>query len=196
MGLALRIKSSHKSHHHCDPQPKVQQCDQKANVDSCQHKKKSKFDLFMGVLEKISAVALGAFSAYVSWKLFVPFFFAGVAIGIYSYLRDKNSCQHSHPVSSCAHGFLEQLTGVKLPAPISLAANVAVTICHIDHHGIVFVPIVGISLGAWVGKAASHYGVLMHKKISVHLANRKPLSLKISKPNFSKCFHLPQRVMA
>lgn len=137
-------------------------------TEGCHQKEKSKFDILINVIEKISAIALGVFSAYVNWKLFVPYFFVGVCIGIYSYTQDNASCSRPHPVSSCAHGLLEQLTGVKLPPVISLVANIAITVCHIDHHSTVFVPIIGISLGAWLGKTASHYGDLYYKKINWH----------------------------
>lgn len=123
----------------------------------CHNKEKPSSNLFMNVLEKISAIALGIFSAFTSLELFIPFFFVGVCIGFYSYMQEKESCEHSHPVSSCANGFLEQLTGVKLPPIISLAANIAVTICHIDHHATVFVPVVGISVGTWIGKTITPF---------------------------------------
>lgn len=133
---------------------------------NCSHDHKiSKFDSLVGVIEKISAIALGVFSAYTSRKLFVPYFFVGFCIGIYSNSQNNNSCDHSSPVSSCAHGLLEQLTGVKLPKIVSLAANIAATVCHIDHHETVFVPITGISLGAWAGKIALQCGDLVYKKI-------------------------------
>ncbi len=134
-----------------------------------QYEVKSRTDLLMSAIEKVSALALGIFSAYVSLELFVPFFIASISIGIYSYMNDKQSCEHNHAGSSCAHGLLEQLTGVKLPPIISLAANIAVTVCHIDHHAIVFVPIIASSLGAWLGKTASNYASLMNKEINVHL---------------------------
>lgn len=126
----------------------------------------------INIIEKISAIALGAFSLYTNRQLFVPFFLAGVCIGIYSYTKDKKSCHKYHPVSSCAHGLLEELTGVKLPSIISTIANIAVTVCHIDHHATVFVPIVGVSLGNWIGKTASHDGVIAYKKITAHLCHR------------------------
>lgn len=139
-------------------------------------KKRSKADLLINIIEKISAVVLGVFSAYTCWKLFVPFFFLGCGIGIYTFIKAKKSCDHSHPVSACANGFLEQLTGVKLPKIASLAANIAVTICHIDHHAVVFVPVVGVSLGAWIGKTSSHYGILLYKKINVYYNSKYSLS--------------------
>lgn len=139
-----------------------------AHSPSCSHQQvQSQFDVFIHIVEKISAVALGVFSAYICLELFVPYFFAGVCIGIYSYIQNEKACDHAHAGSSCAYGLLEQLTGVKLPRIVSLIANVAVTVCHIDHHATVFVPITGVSLGAWLGKTASHYGDLAHRKMSV-----------------------------
>lgn len=127
-------------------------CCQTNNGTVGNQKKKSNYHKVMGALEKISAIALGALSAYINWQLYVPFFAVGVAIGIYSYFKDKKACPLRRPGSSCTQGLLEQLTGVKLPAPVGLAVNIAVTVCHLDHHSSVFVPIVGVSLGAWAGK--------------------------------------------
>lgn len=143
-----------------------QNCGDKAlKSEKCTQTKHSRFDPFIRTLEKVSAVALGIFSSCISLELFLPFFFFGMIIGVYTYFQNKHDCSHRHPISSCAHGFLEQLTGVRLPAPFSLAANIAVMICHIDHHAAVFVPIVGFSLGSWAGESACHYGALIHKKI-------------------------------
>lgn len=128
-----------------------------SHTDSCCSSKKS--PCFV-VAERITAIALGIFSAYVNIKLFLPAFLIGMTIGAYSHITNARNSG-----SSCTNGLLEQLTGVKLPAPISLAANVAVTICHIDHHASVFVPIIGVSLGAWAGKNASYYGSLAYKNI-------------------------------
>ena len=172
-----------------NPTPHISQTCSHSKVEGCHHQKKSKFAVFINVIEKISAFALGVFAAYVSWILFVPFFFVGVCIGVYSYIQDKSSHGHGHLASSCAHGLLEQLTGVKLPPVVSLAANIAVTVCHIDHHATVFFPIIGVSLGAWIGKTAAHYGHLAYKKFSrPHV--RKDFSLnpalfKINYPGFS-----------
>lgn len=134
-----------------------------AGEERCQNRK-SKFNMLIKIMEKISAIAIGIFSAYVNWKLFVSFFFAGVCIELYNHIQGGASCDHPRPVSSCAHGLLEQQTGINLPPLISLAANVAITICHIDHHETVFVPITGISLGMWVEKTVSHCVNVAYKK--------------------------------
>jgi hypothetical protein len=164
------INMSLKVHNHTAPDA--------CHSHSCHPKKnKSTFDKVMNIAEKISAVALGIFAASVSFKLFLPFFFVGVGIGAYNYAQNKHSHNNASGVSPCAQGFLEGLTGVKLPAPVSLATNIAVTVCHIDHHGSVFVPIVGISVGAWAGKNAFHYGSIACKKINAVLVN-KPVTFE------------------
>jgi len=132
------------------------------------NKKKALYNKTMYVLEKISAVALGALSFYINWPLFVQFFAAGVAIGIYSGIKEQNKGGAVRPSASCTQGLLEQLTGVRLPAPVGLAVNVAVTVCHLDHHAKVFVPIVGISLGAWAGKCAAPLWKRVKKHHSSH----------------------------
>jgi hypothetical protein len=111
-------------------------------------------DRFIQILEKISAVALGALAFYASFELFVSFFVAGAGLGIFQSLyADPEDRIVSHRSISCSQGLLEQLTGAKLPPIVSLAANLAVTWCHIDHHTAVFVPIIGLGLGAWAGQS-------------------------------------------
>ena len=107
------------------------------------------------LLEKVTAVALGVFCAYASMELFLPFFLAGMAIGLYQHFTSEGVRAGPTGITSCSQGFLEQLTGVKLPPLVSLVANVGVTWCHIDHHTAIFVPIVGVSLGAWSGQAVA-----------------------------------------
>lgn len=122
------------------------------------HHHPSTSDQLFHLLEKVTAIALGVFCAYASMELFLPFFFAGVAIGLYQHLSSNVLEEAPAGISSCSQGFLEQLTGVRLPPLISLVANVAVIWCHIDHHTAIFVPIVGISLGAWSGQAVGKLG--------------------------------------
>lgn len=145
------------------------------------HNQTSKISsIVMNALEKISAIALAVFSALTNMPLFIPFFFAGVSVGIYNYIEEKYNdekkhyCEEehkSHHSSSGCGGFLEQLTGVKLPAPLSLVANIGITICHIDHHDTIFVPIVALSVGTWAGQSACAGGDRLYqscKKLSAH----------------------------
>ncbi|MBM3207965.1 MAG: hypothetical protein FJZ57_05095 [Chlamydiae bacterium] len=111
----------------------------------------STFDKVMSAAEKVSVLALGILSAMADIKLFIPFFLCGLGYGIYSAINNENAGPHQS-ASACSQGFLEQITGIRLPRPVSLIANVAITACHIDHHSSVFVPITALSFGAWVGK--------------------------------------------
>lgn len=118
-------------------------------------KKISRMDKVIAVLEKVSLVAIGIFSAMTAIKLFVPSFALGLVIGLWD---GTKSCEkpHSHQDHAlCAHGFMEHLTGVKLPKPLALAANVAILVAHVDHHAPVFVPIVGVTMGIWAGRATA-----------------------------------------
>jgi hypothetical protein len=122
---------------------------------SCQE---SSYDRLFYILEKVSAVALGIFSAYVCYELFLAFFALGTAVGVYQYFySDASDRIAKHKASSCSQNLLEQLTGVKLPALASLIANLGITWCHIDCHSKVFVPIIGFSLGAAAGQTVFQY---------------------------------------
>ena len=131
------------------------------------HDHHSKNQIFMNVMEKASAIGLGIFAAYTNMNLFLPSFAFGVTLGIYSFFDAKNNCDEGHSVSGCSHDLLESITKVKLPRIILLIASVATLVCHIDHHESVFVPIVGIFIGAWVGKMVSEGGSSLYRKYSV-----------------------------
>lgn len=128
----------------------------------------------MEILEKISLVALAAFAAYTSPKLFLPFFGVGVILGIYLHWDKKVKHHHNHEHEEgggCSQGFLEQLTGVKLPPPLGLAANIGITICHIDHHGTVFVPLTGLNAGLWAGKLLGEYIPMSYRRVVEWITN-------------------------
>lgn len=118
---------------------------------------KTHFDSLLPIIEKITAIGLGVFSAFTSFSSFVPFFIGGACLGIYGHMQNKDARNITNHSSSCAYGLIEQLTQVSLPPVVSLAANVAMTVCHIDHHAEVFVPIIALSLGAWAGKMTAYY---------------------------------------
>lgn len=119
---------------------------------------------FLKVLEKVCAIALGAFAALLSLKLFVPFFLIGVGIGAYDYFKGDRTAHHhhdhAHAASGCSYGLVEQLTGVRLPVVVSLIANMAMTLAHMEHHVEVFVPVIATTLGAWAGESLMHAGSL------------------------------------
>lgn len=118
--------------------------------DEKRHDKRS----FMIVLERISAVAAGAFAVYVKWKLFAPYFIVGVVLGVGGYFKYGNLKQECHSISGCASDTLEGMTGVKLPPIVGLVSAMAVWISHIDHHQKIFVPITAVTIGYWLGRAA------------------------------------------
>lgn len=136
----------------------------------CSKNESPKCSILMTIAERVSAVALGALSLSLNRALFTAYFIVGFGIGVFQHVRHIGVAAHVH-AGSCANSLLEQLTGVKLPAPISLMTNLAVTIAHIEHHSDIFVPIIGISLGAWAGQKACHYGSLLSKKIEVLPSN-------------------------
>lgn len=134
-------------------------------------KSPSKYVVVIVVVEKICIVALGVFSAYKKVWLFTPYFIAGVALGTYQHFNGHGLDNNKHGGSACSQGFLEQITGVHLPVPISLAINVAITICHIDHHSKVFVPVIGLTVGVWSGHLISECGQLAFRKIQEYRNN-------------------------
>lgn len=113
----------------------------------CDHNKPHPYTtMFM----KVTAIALGAFAAYVEWKLFVASILVGIPLGFFWAIKG-----HHCPQASCS-GVIDNLTQTQLPPVINVIFGAAITICHLDHHPTVFVPLVGLSLGAWVGTFAQH----------------------------------------
>jgi hypothetical protein len=123
-----------------------------------EHRHESVSDRVLYILEKVTAVALAVFCAYACMELFLPFFLVGMAVGLYQHISAQGQLEGPTGAASCSQGFLEQLTGVRLPRLVSLIANVGVTWCHIDHHTTIFVPVVAVSVGAWVGQATGRLG--------------------------------------
>lgn len=122
------------------------------------------------VLEKVSAVALLAFAAYTAFLLTSAFFVLGFSFGVYKNLTSETRSINGGG-AACSQGFLEQITGIKLPPALSLAVNVATTICHIEEHSTVFAPIVGFLVGASAGNYTAYYGALAYKKIELIYKN-------------------------
>lgn len=142
-------------------------CAVKPKETSFYHKHKESIDKLVKLLEIVSAVALAAFAFYTSWQLFLPFFLVGAAIGVYGFYQNQKHNTKSNS-ASCSQGFLEQLTGVKLPRPVSILANVGVTVAHMSHHANVFVPMGAVIFGSWAGQRSCEYAQLAYRKIKKH----------------------------
>lgn len=112
--------------------------------------------------DKVAAFAfaiLGAFSAHTSPKNFTAFFIAGTAFGICSYFNNEKNKEklHKHESSACVDGFFSEISGVKLPGGLLVALNFFITLCHIDHHATVYVPVAGLYCGAFAGKTFTQW---------------------------------------
>lgn len=114
------------------------------------HLKTSTKDKIWQIVEKVSLLAIGVFAAITLPKIFAITFCASIILGLIDKSIEKTDHKHQ---ATCSHSFLEQLTGVRLPAPLGFASNVAVLLAHMEHHAPVFVPLVGMTLGLWVGKS-------------------------------------------
>lgn len=111
------------------------------------HHDAAKMDPKWTYLMRLSAVAIGAFAAYLSWQLFVPCFAIGAFAGVF--LID-GTLKARELQSTCSQSCLEQLTQISLPVQISILFNIIVMIQHMEHHPLVYIPIAGFTLGAWV----------------------------------------------
>ncbi len=105
----------------------------------------------------ISRIALGIIAAITSLVLFVPFFVGGIGWALHK-LHDPSLHSHYHhhhhdpfSVAGCGE-YMQTISGMEFSPEANLVANLAITICHIDHHPIVFVPYSALSIGMWVGQ--------------------------------------------
>lgn len=137
--MAATTPTCHKQatcHNHCHQEAKSTLCE----------------DLFR-VLEIVSLVALAVIAAYANPKIFFPFLGVGFILGVYRQSNatpEKEGCHHQS--IGCSQGFFEQLTGEKLPPLFGLGVNLAIAYEHLDHHTRIFVPIIGLNAGIWLGK--------------------------------------------
>ncbi len=107
--------------------------------------------MLLKTIEKVSLVFLSAISVVTRPVLFLVSFAGGRFLQ--EYLQSKQILALGVGTApSCTQGVLEQITGVKLPAPIALAVNVAITVCHAVHHSLVFTPIIGLYAGMYSAK--------------------------------------------
>lgn len=101
-------------------------------------------------LDVITRIALGIIAAITSLELFVPSFVIGIGVGFYHHHNSDH--HHHHHRIGCGQGFMEWMAEMHFPNELSLLANLGVTICHIDHHPVVFVPYCAVALGMWIGQ--------------------------------------------
>lgn len=142
------------------PKAPVEQChDHHCHHHEVQTPAQKRLMKVMKVLEVVSLVFLAVIACYTNYKLFLPFFGAGVLLGTYMYwnIKERPVIISDGDSGGCSQGTLEQLTGVKLPAPIALAVNVAMTYEHVVHHSKIFPPIIGLNAGVFIGKYLGYY---------------------------------------
>lgn len=109
---------------------------------------------FIATLDIVSRIALAVIATITSATMFGSTLCVGILWGLYEHHTQPDSCSHDHAFAGCGQGFMERMAGMHFRPELSIFANLAVTICHIDHHPIVFVPYCGIALGMWIGQLA------------------------------------------
>lgn len=119
------------------------------------------------IVEKVSVVALGVLAAMTAPHFFVPAFALGTLLGALTAKPSYHQHKHDHQMNGgCSHGYIEDITEVRLPRQLESTAAFAVLAVHIDHHADVFVPIVGVTLGMWAGNLAAPLLSEGYKKIT------------------------------
>ncbi len=114
------------------------------------HFAKPSWDRLLRVVERICDTVLITFALFTSPHYFLPGFILGFCWSIFD--PNKKSNQNKHPGHGCAQSYLERMAGFTFPPLVRIAAEVGTIICHIDHHPVVFAPIIGFAAGTWSGE--------------------------------------------
>jgi hypothetical protein len=139
--------------------------------DHCTPKKDTKSFNLQKVIELVCRVALTAIALYAHPISTGVGMAAGLSYGLYvGYLKyEKGEEFTSGSDSGCAHGFLEELSGVRFPKALNTLAAFGITLEHLmdgcgGHHGHSHIPfsifgaLAGLSSGAWIGHGLWYAG--------------------------------------
>lgn len=115
----------------------------------------------MEILQKISLVVLVVLAFYSEPEITGYFTAGGFVLGVcmYSYQKPDQKPDENHTESGkgCSVGLMGQLTGISLPPPIELAANIAIFYHHLEHCSDIFSALVGLNFGYKMGQLAAEY---------------------------------------
>ena len=140
------------SHPHC-------RC---CHADHCAPHEERKIWSFQNVLEVVCRVALTIFGMISHPISTTAGLAAGLGYGIYMGYQETNNGKASEKGGDggCAHGFLEELSGVRFPKALNTLAATGITLEHLvhDHHHSpipfsIFGALAGLSFGAWGGRS-------------------------------------------
>lgn len=151
------VSSSEHLHCHC------------CHADHCEPGSRNKNWSFQKVLEVVCRVALtvfGMMSHPISTSIGLA---SGLAYGLYIGYKETHSGKEAEKGGDggCAHGFLEELSGVRFPKALNTLAATGITLEHLvhghDHHHSpipfsIFGALAGLSFGAWSGRSLWHLG--------------------------------------
>lgn len=143
--------------HHATPTCKSGKCETSSPGHPCFSN--PKVQMIMGILEKVTFVALTVLAFYMEPELTGYFAAGGFVIGLCMYWGTpppEDDPKKVKPIG-CSQGFLEEMTGLRLPPPLGLAANIAIFYHHLEHCSEVFAPLVGLNFGYKLGQMAGIY---------------------------------------
>lgn len=158
--MSSTIVSSSHGHQHCHS----------CHTDHCEPKGQEKAWGFQQVLEVVCRVALTVFGMMahpISTSIGLA---SGLAYGFYVGYKETHAGKEAKKGGDggCAHGFLEELSGVRFPKALNTLAATGITLEHLvegcghghghDHHHSpipfsIFGALAGLSFGAWSGRS-------------------------------------------
>lgn len=131
---------------------------------SCGDHKETKSTL-LKVAILITRVALAALAIMTDAYLFLSFFSVGLGLGVYRALTGTKT-PYQGSLKGCSNDLLEEMADVKFPDGFSLAISSLTFACHIEHHPLVFVPLIAAATGYWAGHQVVDGCKWMNTKVS------------------------------
>lgn len=100
----------------------------------------------------VTGVALAVLGFMTAPEWFVISFAVGTVIGLYRGIQLPEGTRNIKPVKGCSTDLLEVIMDEELPPGSSFALAALTFACHIEHHPLPFVPLIGLATGYWTGR--------------------------------------------
>jgi hypothetical protein len=115
--------------------------------------------MVMSVLQKVAFVALLVLAFYTEPELTGYFAAGGFVVGFamhWGRTPPKNQSEIDK-ATGCSLGFLEEITGLRLPPPLGLVADAAIFYHHLEHCPEIFALLIGLNFGYKMGALAAQH---------------------------------------
>lgn len=117
----------------------------------CEHTPKERSRL-LKVAIIVTGIALAVLGFLTSPEWFVGSFAVGIVAGLYRGLQLPDGVKNIKPIKGCSNDLLEVIMDEELPETFNFGLAALTFACHIEHHPLPFVPLIGLATGYWTGR--------------------------------------------